>query len=149
LIAYYFMWRTGQPAAGQCEGDFMPWYSVQDSADVLLAERPPGRMYLACYLRPGDRVYETYWTTVRGVEAMDSSYALLDLTAHGRQETWEDSPAGWPQPWEVSPRNLRTVGRPTAQPSRLAAGRSDDLAQPTLAQPTLAQQAASARSKGR
>jgi hypothetical protein len=22
---------------------------------------------------------------------------LLDLTAYGRQQTWEDSPAGWPQ----------------------------------------------------
>jgi predicted dithiol-disulfide oxidoreductase (DUF899 family) len=24
-------------------------------------------------------------------------FNLLDLTAFGRQETWEDSPAGWPQ----------------------------------------------------
>lgn len=22
---------------------------------------------------------------------------ILDLTAYGRQETWEDSPSGWPQ----------------------------------------------------
>jgi hypothetical protein len=111
-------------------------------------------MYLACYLRPGDRVFETSWTTVRGVEAMDNSYALLDLTAYGRQETWEDSPAGWPQPWEVSPRNLRTVGRPTAQPSRLAAATPTTWL-PTRAQQARAQQAAasaqaaSARSKGR
>jgi hypothetical protein len=26
----------------------------------------------------------------RGVEAMDNSYALLDLRVHGRKETWED-----------------------------------------------------------
>jgi len=38
-------------------------------------------------------VFETYWTTVRGVEAMDNSYRLLDLSVYGRQETWEDSPA--------------------------------------------------------
>jgi predicted dithiol-disulfide oxidoreductase (DUF899 family) len=35
-------------------------------------------MYLMCYLRQGDRVFETYWTTRRGVEEMDYSYALMD-----------------------------------------------------------------------
>jgi len=35
---------------------------------------------------------------MRNVEAMDNRYRLLDLTVHGRQETWEDSPKGWPQP---------------------------------------------------
>jgi hypothetical protein len=58
---------------------------------------------------------------------MDYSYALMDLTVYGRQETWEDSPAGWPQPLPVDRFVTRTNGRPTAQWSRLAAGRSDDL----------------------
>jgi predicted dithiol-disulfide oxidoreductase (DUF899 family) len=49
---------------------------------------------IVCYVRDGDRVFETYWTTIRGVEAMDYSDALMDLTLHGRQETWEDSPPG-------------------------------------------------------
>ena len=53
-------------------------------------------MHIVCYLRQGSKVFETYWTTRRGVEAMDNSYRLLDLTVYGRQETWEDSPAGWP-----------------------------------------------------
>jgi predicted dithiol-disulfide oxidoreductase (DUF899 family) len=39
-------------------------------------------------------VFETYWTTGRGVEVVDYSYALLDITAYGRQEKWEDTPAG-------------------------------------------------------
>jgi len=51
---------------------------------------------------------------------------LLDLTVHGRQETWEDSPTGWPQRFEGK-QNMRTDGRPTAQLSCLKAGRSDDL----------------------
>jgi predicted dithiol-disulfide oxidoreductase (DUF899 family) len=80
-----------------------------------------------CYLRDGDRVFETFWTTRRGVEAMDYSYALMDLTAYGRQETWEDSPPSWPQRWDVSPEVARADGRPTAHWSRLAAGHSDDL----------------------
>jgi predicted dithiol-disulfide oxidoreductase (DUF899 family) len=40
--------------------------------------------------------FETYWTTIRGVEVMDNSYRWLDLTVYGRQETREDSPTGWP-----------------------------------------------------
>ncbi|MGH3768511.1 MAG: DUF899 family protein [Pseudonocardiaceae bacterium] len=58
--------------------DFMgwdvPWYSTQDSADALLAVHGPaqGPLFagLVCYLRHGDRVYETYWSSGRGVEAM-------------------------------------------------------------------------------
>jgi predicted dithiol-disulfide oxidoreductase (DUF899 family) len=105
----------------------MPWYSVQESAEALLAGRRVNRFYLVCYLRDGDRVFETYWTNGRGVEVMAPTYGLLDLTVYGRQEKWEDSPNGWPQPWEVDPTIWRTNGRPTAQLSRLAAGRSDDL----------------------
>jgi hypothetical protein len=58
---------------------------------------------------------------------MDYSLALMDLTVYGRQEPWEDSPAGWPQPWLVDGSNTRIDGRPIPQWSRLAAGRSDDL----------------------
>jgi predicted dithiol-disulfide oxidoreductase (DUF899 family) len=84
-------------------------------------------MHLVSYVREGDRVFETYWTTLRGVETMDYSLALMDLTVYGRQESWEDSPAGWPRDWQVDGSNTRIDGRPLAQWSRLAAGRSDDL----------------------
>jgi hypothetical protein len=57
---------------------------------------------------------------------MDNSYRLLDLTVYGRQETWEDSPAGWPQQTKGKA-HTRVDGRPTAQWSRLKAGHSDDL----------------------
>ena len=95
----------------------MPWYSALGSLDTLLVGRRVGRMHLVCYLRQGAKVFETYWTTIRGVEAMDNSYRLLDLTVYGRQETWEDSPPGWPQGFEGK-QNFRTDGRPT--PSGLA-----------------------------
>jgi predicted dithiol-disulfide oxidoreductase (DUF899 family) len=104
----------------------MPWYSAKDSLDTLLVGRPVSMMYIVCYLRQGSRVFETYWTTMRGVEAMDNSYRLLDLTVYGRQEMWEDSPTGWPQRFEGK-QNFRTDGRPIAQWSRLKAGHSDDL----------------------
>ncbi|HEY0447716.1 DUF899 family protein, partial [Actinophytocola sp.] len=111
--------------------DFMgwdlPWYSAQASIDTLLDGRQLGSMHLVCYLRDGDRVFETYWTTSRGIQVVDFNYALMDLTVYGRQEPWEDSPPGWPQPWQDGPARLRTNGRPIAQWSRLEAGRSDDL----------------------
>src|SRR6266513_5176697 len=115
----------------------MPWYSAQPSLDALLAGRQVGLFHLVCYLREGDRVFETYWTTRRGVEAMDYSYALMDLTVYGRQEPWEDSPPGWPQqcsntrtdggPPTWPPVPAWPGGRPIAQWPRLEAGRSDDL----------------------
>lgn len=133
-----------------CEGPFeesdryrqfmgweMPWYAVPSgSADALIAGRHFGMR--ACYLRDGDRVFETYWTTGRGAEVMGNSYAMLDMTVYGRQEAWEDSPDGWPQPFfNTTSAQMRTdeagrpvnrpEGRPIAQWSRLAAGRSDDL----------------------
>jgi predicted dithiol-disulfide oxidoreductase (DUF899 family) len=166
LIAYYFMWNPGQPAAEQCEGctwytsqvtelsylhsrdityavfcqgpydesiryhDFMgwdmPWYSAEASLDALLADRQIGLFHLVCYVRDGDRVFETYWTTGRGVEAMDYSYALMDRTVYGRQEAWQSSPPGWPHR-PAGEDTLRTNDRPIAQWSRLEAGRSDDL----------------------
>jgi predicted dithiol-disulfide oxidoreductase (DUF899 family) len=122
--------------------DFMgwdiPWYSAQDSLGTLLAApKRAGMMHLVCYLRDDDRVFETYWTTIRGVEAMDYSYALMDLTVYGRQEAWEDSPPGWPRRGHLTrtdggppdwPRvSVWPGGRPTAQWYRLEAGRSDDL----------------------
>ena len=104
----------------------MPWYSAKDSLDTLLVGRRVGKFHLVCYLRKGSKVFETYWTTGRGAEAIDNSYDLLDLTIYGRQETWEDSPPRWPQRFEGK-RNFRANVRPTAQWSRLKAGYSDDL----------------------
>src|SRR3979411_1444366 len=103
----------------------MPWYSAQNSLDILLVGRRVGMMHIVCYLRQESNVFETYWTTIRGVEAMDNSYRLLDLTVYG-QEMWEDSPTGWTQRFEGR-QNFRIDGRPTARWSRLKAGHSDDL----------------------
>jgi predicted dithiol-disulfide oxidoreductase (DUF899 family) len=106
--------------------DFMgwdvPWYSARDSADELLAGRWFGM--LVSYLREGGRAFETYWSTGRGTEAMAPSYGLLDMTVYGRQETWEDSPAGWPQTLGTTGEQFRLNGRPTAQWSRVHSGRA-------------------------
>ena len=102
--------------------DFMgwdvPWYSARDSAELLLAGRWFGMQ--VCYLRDRDRVFETYWTSGRAAEVMAPTYGLLDMTLYGRQETWEDSPPGWPQPFATNGEQFRTNGRPSSQWSRLA-----------------------------
>jgi predicted dithiol-disulfide oxidoreductase (DUF899 family) len=97
--------------------DFMgwtaSWYSTADSGDVLKTRNGGD---LRCYLRSGDEVFETYETKWRGIEAMLPTLQLLDLTPYGRQETWEDSPPGWPQ--DEAGSWWRRDGRPVAQWTR-------------------------------
>ena len=52
---------------------------------------------LSVFFRIDDDVYHTYSTYARGCESITDAYALLDVTPYGRQEDFEDSPAGWPQ----------------------------------------------------
>ena len=58
---------------------------------------------------------------------MDIAYSLMDMSVYGRQETWEDSPEGWPRDGSVDGGFFRADGRPTAQWPRLKAGHSDTL----------------------
>jgi len=43
---------------------------------------------------------------------MAPSHGLLDLTVYGRQESWEDSPAGWLEGRPVDGSQWRANGRP-------------------------------------
>ena len=73
----------------------IPWFSTADDfSEDFGVETHFG---LNVFLRDGDDVYRTYFTTDRGAEALGSLWTFLDLTPLGRQETWEDSPAGYPQ----------------------------------------------------
>jgi predicted dithiol-disulfide oxidoreductase (DUF899 family) len=56
-----------------------------------------GGFMLTLFLRDGDDVHRTYNTTQRGVDRLLFTHSVLDLAPYGRQEDWEDSPAGWPQ----------------------------------------------------
>ena len=78
----------------------VPWFSSagSDFNDDFGLSTPEGETFgLSVFLRDGDHVYRTYFTSGRGVEALGSTWTFLDLTPFGRQETWEDSPKGWPQ----------------------------------------------------
>ena len=52
---------------------------------------------MSVFPRDGADIYQTYFTDQRGVEYLGSNFSYLDVTPYGRQELWEDSPAGWPQ----------------------------------------------------
>jgi len=78
----------------------VPWFSSADSdfnVDFGLTNEAGEHHGLSVFLRDGDSVFRTYFTTARGVEALGSTWTFLDLTPFGRQESWEDSPKGWPQ----------------------------------------------------
>ncbi len=118
--------EEGVSYAVVCEGpwdevepfrDFMgytqPWYSAF-GVDVPPFDGEYGS--IVSLLRDGDRVFLTYETTDRGVEAIMGTLKLLDMTVYGRQEIWEDSPAGWPQ--RPAGSFWRRDGRPTAQWTR-------------------------------
>jgi predicted dithiol-disulfide oxidoreductase (DUF899 family) len=72
-----------------------PWYTLRDDfdADHDVAEWHGTNVFL----RDGDEIYRTYFIDARGDEALGSTWSFLDITPYGRQETWEDSPDGWPQ----------------------------------------------------
>ncbi len=77
-----------------------PWYSSlgstfnEDMGATVDGEEDHG---VSVFLRDGNTVHRTYHTGDRGVEHLGSHWTWLDLTPYGRQEDWEDSPAGWPQ----------------------------------------------------
>jgi predicted dithiol-disulfide oxidoreductase (DUF899 family) len=73
----------------------IPWFTITDDFDSDFGvDEWHGTN---AFLREGDRVFRTYFVNNRGDEAMGSTWSFLDITALGRQEEWEDSPAGYPQ----------------------------------------------------
>lgn len=73
----------------------MPWYTITDSfdADFSVDEWHGHNVFI----RDGEGIYRTYFINNRGDEQVGTTWNYLDLTPLGRQETWEDSPEGYPQ----------------------------------------------------
>jgi predicted dithiol-disulfide oxidoreductase (DUF899 family) len=75
--------------------EHIPWYTITDDFDADFdVDEWHGTN---AFIRDGDRIFRTYLVNNRGDEAMGGTWAYLDITALGRQEEWEDSPAGYPQ----------------------------------------------------
>jgi predicted dithiol-disulfide oxidoreductase (DUF899 family) len=74
----------------------MPFYSSRGT--TFSTDNGAGRGFGLCvFLRQGTDIFQTYFTTARGGDRPRFDFNMLDLTPYGRQETWEDSPLGWPQ----------------------------------------------------
>ncbi len=74
----------------------IPWYTLTDSFDADFGvDQWHGHNV---FIRDDDgRIFRTYFINSRGDENMGTVWSYLDLTPLGRQELWEDSPAGYPQ----------------------------------------------------
>ena len=73
----------------------VPWYTITDDFDADFGvDEWHGHNE---FVRDGDSIFRTYFIDARGDEALGSTWSYLDMTALGRQETWEDSPEGYPQ----------------------------------------------------
>ena len=84
----------------ELRGWHIPWYSSHASEfndDFLVTTESGEGQGLSVFFRIGEDVFHTYSTYARGVEGLTDTYPLLDVTPYGRQEDFEDSPAGWPQ----------------------------------------------------
>ena len=73
----------------------MPWYTIMGSFDTDFGvDEWHGHNV---FFRDGERVFRTYFINNRGDEKMGTIWSYLDVTPLGRQETWEDSPEGYPK----------------------------------------------------
>jgi predicted dithiol-disulfide oxidoreductase (DUF899 family) len=75
----------------------VPWVSSAGTTfnkDFRPEQRTKGETFWPQhFLRDGDTIYHTYFTSDRGIEVAVSSFIFLDWTPFVRQENWEDSPA--------------------------------------------------------
>lgn len=78
----------------------VPWYSAYGNG--FTEDCGAGTYFgVSVFLRDGDSVYRTYFTTGRGGDQLVGTLRYLDLTPFGRQEAWEESgrgsspPSGW------------------------------------------------------
>jgi predicted dithiol-disulfide oxidoreductase (DUF899 family) len=77
-------------------------YNYRNKAEMEKAVGHPVQMEgeahgLSVFFQMDDDVFHTYSAYARGVESLTDSFRLLDVTPYGRQQDFEDSPAGWPQ----------------------------------------------------
>jgi predicted dithiol-disulfide oxidoreductase (DUF899 family) len=76
-------------------------YNYRDKAEMEARKGPNGMKGeehgLSVFFRLDEDVFHSYSTYARGTESLTNVYSLLDTTPYGRQQSFEDSPPGWPQ----------------------------------------------------
>ena len=94
-----FVSRAPQPDIARLKErmgwDHIPWFTITDEFD---ADFGVDEWHATnAFIRDGEKIFRTYVVDNRGDEQMGGTWNYLDITALGRQETWEDSPDGYPQ----------------------------------------------------
>jgi predicted dithiol-disulfide oxidoreductase (DUF899 family) len=77
-------------------------YNYRSKAETEATKGHPVKMEgeehgLSVFFRLDDGLFHTYSSFARGTESLTDAYRLLDTTPYGRQQEFEDSPAGWHQ----------------------------------------------------
>jgi predicted dithiol-disulfide oxidoreductase (DUF899 family) len=78
-------------------------YNYREEPDMLGDDPSTEVPGVSCFLRDGGQVFHTYSTWARGTDILGSTYSLLDLTALGRQEDWEEPKGRAPRPHGADP----------------------------------------------
>ena len=65
-------------------------YNYRAEPGLLGGDRSAEMPGYSCFLREGDEIFHTYSVYGRGTEYVGNAYTLLDMTALGRQEDWEE-----------------------------------------------------------
>jgi len=98
VVSSNMPWSQIEPFTRRMEwAGRVPFYSSLGSTFSEDADCGTAAAGLNIFLRDGDEVYRTYFTTDRGLDRMMWHFNILDVLPYGRQEVWEDSPEGWPQ----------------------------------------------------
>jgi predicted dithiol-disulfide oxidoreductase (DUF899 family) len=76
-----------------------PWYSgtPEFNRDLDVSDASGNSFGLNVFLRDGRDVYRTHFVARRGLEAFGTAWSFFDVVPFGRQENWQDAPAGTPQ----------------------------------------------------
>ena len=81
---------TLDPAVAPVEFNYRDANELAQAGMNWILEAPSEQPALSCFLRDGDQIFHTYTAFARGTEQLGGSYGVLDLTALGRQEAWEE-----------------------------------------------------------
>ncbi len=76
-----------------------PWYSTSAdfNRDLDVSDESGNSFGLNVFYRDGTDVYRTHFVARRGLEAFGTAWSFYDVVSLGRQEKWQDAPAGSPQ----------------------------------------------------
>jgi predicted dithiol-disulfide oxidoreductase (DUF899 family) len=75
------------------------WYSgsAEFNRDLDVSDESGNSFGLNIFYRDGTDVYRTHFIARRGLEAFGTAWSFYDVVPFGRQEKWQDVPAGSPQ----------------------------------------------------